>query len=272
MPRSFPGIGSVRLEVSATYVGRMGTYGDADVARVAVLFGEPSRARMLMALGDGRSLPASVLAAEAGLSAPATSAHLAQLRDAGLVSVEPSGRHRYYRLAGPEVAAVLEAMAQIAPAQPVTSLRQGTRASALRFARTCYDHLAGRLGVEVTAGLLRLGALESTDGIASTARRSSDRLSAPLRKHPYRLGPAAGPVFADLGVSLDELSRGSRRPLLRFCMDWTEQCHHLAGRLGAAVCAAAVEEGWIERKPHQRGVRTTEAGAEAFKERLGVVA
>jgi len=240
----------------------MASNGDADVARVAVLFGEPSRARMLMALGDGRSLPASVLAAEAGLSAPATSAHLAQLRAAGLVRVEPSGRHRYYRLAGPEVAAVLEAMAQIAPAQPVTSLRQGTRANALRFARTCYDHLAGRLGVQLTAGLLRLGALEATDGIASTDRRAGDRLSAPVAEHPYRLGPAAADVFGQLGVSL---AGTGRRPLLRFCLDWTEQRHHLAGRLGAAVCAAAVEQGWIERKPHQRGVRITDAGAKAFE-------
>jgi DNA-binding transcriptional ArsR family regulator len=264
MPRSFPDVGSVGLEMSPTYVGGMGTYGDADVARVAVLFGEPSRARMLMALGDGRSLPASVLAAEAGLSAPATSAHLAQLRDAGLVDVEPSGRHRYYRLAGPEVAAVLEAMAQVAPAQPVTSLRQGTRASALRSARTCYDHLAGRLGVQITAGLLRLGALEAADGIASTHRREGDPLSAPLPEHPYRLGPAASAVFADLGVPLEHLGGGSRRPLLRFCVDWTEQSHHLAGRLGAAVCSAAVEQGWIERKPHQRGVRITDAGAKAF--------
>jgi len=241
------------------------------VARVAALFGEPSRARMLMALGDGRSLPASVLAAEAGLSAPATSAHLAQLRAAGLVAVEPSGRHRYYRLAGPEVAAVLEAMAQIAPAQPVTSLRQGTRANALRSGRTCYDHLAGRLGVQVTAGLLRLGALEATDGVASTERRSPDRLSAPVAQHPYRLGPSATAVLGELGVSLERLAGRSRRPLLRFCVDWTEQSHHLAGRLGAAVCAAAVEQGWIVRKPHQRAVRITEAGAEAFAKRLGVV-
>jgi DNA-binding transcriptional ArsR family regulator len=246
----------------------MGVRGDADVARVAVLFGEPSRARMLMALGDGRALPASVLAAEAGLSAPATSAHLAQLRAAGLVAVEPSGRHRYYRLAGPEVAAVLEAMAQIAPPKPVTSLREGTRANALRTARTCYDHLAGQLGVQVTAGLLRQGALESTDGIAATDRRDGDRLSAPLPEHPYRLGPAAADVFGVLGIDLAQFDRPSRRPLLRFCMDWTEQRHHVAGRLGAAVCTAAVELGWIVRKPHQRAVRITEVGLEAFPEWL----
>lgn len=115
--------------------------GDADLARAAALFAEPARARGLLARADGRALPASLLADEAGVSAQATSAHLKRLHEAGLVTVVPSGRHRYYRLAGPDVAAVLEALARIAPSQTVRSLRQGTRANALRSARTCYDHL-----------------------------------------------------------------------------------------------------------------------------------
>ncbi|MGH3499471.1 MAG: ArsR/SmtB family transcription factor [Nocardioidaceae bacterium] len=257
--------------------GRQGSadaYGDADVTRVATLFGEPSRARVLMALADGRALPASVLAAEAGLSPSATSAQLGRLLEAGLLSVEVSGRHRYYRLAGPDVAAVLEAMARLAPARPVSSLRQGTRANALRRARTCYDHLAGQLGVAITTGLLERDALCTGDGGSTPVRRPGDRLSAPLRSHPYRLGEHAADVFGRLGVDLEEVAaptRGrSRRPLLRFCLDWTEQHHHLAGRLGAALLVALLEQGWVERLPQQRAIRVTDRGAVALQRDLGV--
>lgn len=250
-------------------------YGDADVARVAALFGEPSRTRILIALADGRALPASVLADEAGLSAPATSAQLSQLRESGMIAVEPSGRHRYYRLASPDVAAVLEAMAQIAPPKPIRSLREGTRANALRSARTCYDHLAGRLGVQIASHLLERGALVATDGIPTSKRRAGDRLSAPVVNHPYCLGPKAVDVFGELGVDLDELQAHTTkksRPLLRFCMDWTEQQHHLAGQLGAALFEAATSNGWVTRKQGQRAVRLTDRGTKALTERLGLPA
>ena len=157
--------------------------GDADIAAAAALIADPARARVLLALTDGRALPASLLAAEAGLSAPATSAHLAKLRAGGLIEVEQSGRHRYYRLTGPRVAAVLEALATIAPQRPVRSLRQHTRAAALRAARTCYDHLAGRLGVALTAALADRNVLTPTDGIHTTDRRPGDPLAAPLPQH-----------------------------------------------------------------------------------------
>lgn len=252
--------------------------GEADVARVAALFGEPPRARILMALSDGRALPASVLADEAGVSAPAASGHLARLRDAGLITVEPSGRHRYYRLAGPDVAAALEALARIAPTAPVRSLRQGTRAQALRYARTCYDHLAGQLGVAVTAALVDHGALATTDGTAGTERRPGDDLSAPVGLHPYELGPHAAEVLGRLGVDNDCLTpsdqpgRRSKRPLLRFCMDWTEQRHHLAGRLGAAVATAMFDQDWLVRRPRHRAVRLTDDGAAALATRLDLTA
>jgi DNA-binding transcriptional ArsR family regulator len=119
--------------------------GDLDMATAAGLFADPTRARVLMALSDGRALPASVLAAEAAVTPQAASAQLSRLTDAGLLTVERSGRHRYYRLATSQVATVLEALAQLAPMQPVRSLRHSTRAAQLRSARTCYDHLAGRL-------------------------------------------------------------------------------------------------------------------------------
>lgn len=163
MVLSSPGDSSTPVETSCRYRGTMadiahasngGQYGDADVPLVASLFGEPSRARILMALADGRALPASRLANEAGLSAQGTSAQLTRLLTAGLITVEPSRRHRYYRLADRNVAAVLEAMAAIAPPMTVRSLREGTHANALRTARTCYDHLAGQLGVAITGALL----------------------------------------------------------------------------------------------------------------------
>lgn len=240
--------------------------GDADIAGVAVLFGEPSRARILTALADGRALPASVLASETGLSAAATSAHLSKLRNAGLVDMEPSGRYRYYRLASREVAAVIEAMAQIAPTKPIRSLREGTRAHALRVGRTCYDHLAGRLGVAVMAYLLEQGALEANDGISGPQRRASDRLSASVAHHPYALGAPAGTILDGLGVDLGELRQAASasRPLLRFCMDWTEQRHHIAGSLGAAICTAFTANGWITRKTGQRAVALTPAGRSAL--------
>lgn len=245
--------------------------GDADIARVAALFADRSRARVLAALADGRALPASVLAAEAGVSPAAMSAHLGKLLAERLVTVERSGRHRYYTLAGPQVAAVLEALATIAPAQPVTSLRQGTRAQRLRYARTCYDHLAGTLGVMITQALIDHGVLVATDGQQDVLRRPGDRLSAPVRRHPYQLGPAAGSTLTSLGVSLPDLAHDrSPRPLLRFCVDWTEQRHHLAGSLGAALATAFLQAGWVTRQHRSREVRITAAGAAALRERLDI--
>ncbi len=248
------------------------TGGDADVASVAALFAEPTRARMLMALGDGRSLPATVLAAEAGVTPQAASAQLARLRAAGLLAVEQSGRHRYYRLASAHVGTVLEALAQLAPIQPVRSLRDSTRAAALRRARTCYDHLAGGLGVQITQALVDHDALTPVDGIPDIRRRRGDRLSSQLPDHPYILGTAAVPVLSSLGVAAERLTdgRASRRPLLRFCLDWTEQRHHLAGRLGADLLAAFWTAGWITGAPSRRVIRVTPAGSQALKARLGL--
>ncbi len=240
------------------------THGDADIAAIATLFADPGRARILAALADGRALPASVLAGEAGIAASSASAHLRRLVDGGLLEVRPSGRHRYYRLSGPEAADVLEALAAAAPPLPVRSLRQGTRAAALRRARTCYDHLAGRLGVRLTQVLLDRGALQRVDGLRSVDRSDGDPYAAPLRNAPYRLGGEARRVLADFGVDLDRLdpaaNGSSRRPLLRFCVDWSEQRHHVAGRVGAALLEALLSDGSVERRPQERAVRLTDRG------------
>src|SRR4029079_15741561 len=163
-------------------VAELQTGGDADIAAVASLLADPARCTVLLALDDGRALPASVLADEAGISRPTASSHLRKLTDAGLLVVETHGRHRYYRLAGPEVGALVEHLVRLAPSRPVRSLREGTRAARLRSARpwvflreaarsarlrsarTCYDHLAGRLGVQIMGSLLDREVLIGGDG------------------------------------------------------------------------------------------------------------
>jgi DNA-binding transcriptional ArsR family regulator len=233
---------------------------DTDVSAAARLFADRSRSRVVRALMDGRALPASRLAEEASVSAATISSHLAQLLDAGFVRVEQSGRHRYYSLAGPDVAEAFEALSQLAAPQPVTSLREGTRALRLRDARTCYDHLAGRYGVAVTRRLLDDGVLVRDDGAAGLCRQRGDAYAAPLRAHPYSLGPEAGPALAEWGVDLAQVER-DRRDTLRFCMDWTEQQHHLAGGLGAAVLTAFRTRGWVTDGLRPRELAVTDAGS-----------
>jgi DNA-binding transcriptional ArsR family regulator len=244
----------------------------ADIAPIAALFADPTRARIVTALIDGRTLPASVIAQESGVSASTASGHLSRLVTGGVLLVERSGRHRYFRLAGPAVAAAVEALAVIAPQPPVTSLRESTRAAAMRRARTRYDHLAGRLGVALLQGLIDHGALVRDDGRDGTARGPADRLAASVSTHPYRLGDDADAVFGRLGLPLEPLLErpASARALLRFCVDWSEQRHHLAGALGAAVCARAESAGWVGRRAGGRAVVVTELGRRALSDALGI--
>ncbi|GAA5175660.1 metalloregulator ArsR/SmtB family transcription factor [Pseudonocardia eucalypti] len=243
------------------------TRGDPELAGLAALFADPSRARILLALLDGRSLPASVLAGEAGVSAPTASAHLAKLREGGLITVEQSGRHRYHRLANERVATAIEALSALAPAQPIRSLRQHTKAAALRDARSCYDHLAGRLGVAVTAWLVEREALQPIDGVCDTRRRPGEPFSSVLPEHPYRLGPDAERHLATLGVDLpDVVDAPSRRPLLKFCLDWTEQRHHLGGRLGAALLTGLLDRDWLRPTRRRRALELTELGERQLRQ------
>jgi DNA-binding transcriptional ArsR family regulator len=192
--------------------------GDTDLARVGALIGDPRRARVLGALADGRELPASVLAAEAGVAPSTASVHLGKLVDGGLVLAERHGRHRYFRLSGPDVARALEALARIAPPAPVRSLREGTRAHAVRVARTCYDHLAGRLGVALMAGLVEGGVLVGGDGRHERSRARGDRPSAVGRDLDYRLTDGGARRLRDLGVDVEVALAGPRTPI-RYCVD-----------------------------------------------------
>lgn len=242
--------------------------GDTDLAALGSVLGERARARMLLALGDGRALPASVLASEAGVAASTASGHLAKLVDAGLLAVTSQGRHRYYRLAGPHVAELIEVVARVAPAAPVRSLRDGTRAQALREARTCYDHLAGRLGVAVMQALIGDGAITGGDGRHHINGDGADRLSAPGRDVDYRLTRAGARRLATLGVEVPAV--GAQGSPLRYCVDWTEQAHHLSGPLGRALAGRLLELGWLRRAERGRAVHVTDLGRRGLERELAV--
>lgn len=235
--------------------------GDVELAAVGALVGDPGRCRMLLALDDGRALPASRLAAEAGISAATASSHLGKLTEAGLLAVEPRGRHRYYRLAGPEVAELLEALQRLAPVAPVRSLRQGTRAAALREARTCYDHVAGRLGVALMAALIDRGHLTGGDG----AYDAGDPRAGFGHHADYALTPSGDDFLARLGVRVPP-----RRRLIRYCVDWSEQRHHLAGGLGRGLLDRLHELDWIRRTDATRALRITGSGRDGLRTTFGV--
>ncbi len=214
-----------------------------DLAAVGALVGHPSRAAMLDALLAGRALTATELARTAGVSPATASEHLARLRVGGMVEVLVQGRHRYHRIASPDVATALEALAHIAPPKPATTLRQSRRAKSLAEARTCYDHLAGRSAVALHDGLVARGWLVPEPG-------------------GYRLTGAGRDGLLAWGVDVvaaDESWRAYARP----CLDWTERREHLAGALAAAIAAALVDgpEPWfVRRADDHRGLRPTSVG------------
>jgi DNA-binding transcriptional ArsR family regulator len=201
---------------------------DRDLAAVGALIGEPARAAMLDALAAGYSLPAGELARLAGVHPATATAHLRRLVDGGLVRVRAQGRHRYHELAGPEVAAALEALARVAPPAAVHSLRQHRTARGLAQARTCYDHLAGLRGVQLRDRLLAARALREVDERDHELTRRGHRLLAALEVD-------AEPLLA------------SRRIFARACLDGTERRPHLAGVLAATLTSRLLELGWLSR-------------------------
>jgi DNA-binding transcriptional ArsR family regulator len=226
---------------------------NAMFARVAALAGDPARAGMLHALMDGRALTASELARVAGITAQTASSHLARMAAVGLLSVEKQGRHRYHRLASPAVAQMMETIMQVAsdlePSHPRLSV--GPRDAALRAARTCYDHLAGRLGVALADALVAGGHAE----LASDGGVITD----------------SGIVFlSGIGIDVDSLLAGrgkrSSRVLCRPCLDWSERRPHLAGVVGAALCAHSFTKGWIRRIDGTRAVAITPKGWRVFRD------
>ena len=242
--------------------------GDADIASIGALVADPGRAKILLALGDGRALPASVLADEAGVAASTASAHLGKLVKGGMLRVERHGRHRYFRVAGPEVGELIEALARISPPAPVRSLKQGNKAQAVRFARTCYDHLAGMLGTQLMEGMLDRELLTGGDGVFDPDAAREDRLAAPGFDLDYRLTPSGMRELKAFGIDFDSLP--ARRPLIRYCVDWSEQRHHLAGSLGAALAARMIELGWVRKAERSRAVHVSHRGLDGLREHFGV--
>ncbi|MFC8300669.1 ArsR/SmtB family transcription factor [Micromonospora orduensis] len=220
------------------------------LAELAALLADGTRAGICLALLDGRAWTAGELARRAGVAPSTASDHLTRLVQGGLLVEERQGRHRYLRLAGPTVAQLIESLAGHAPAPPAPtgSLRAVTAGAALAYARTCYDHLAGRLGVLMYDALLADGRLDRANGLTLT--------------------PDGWAWAAGLGVPVQVL-RSGRRQVVRDCLDWTERRAHLAGALGAALCRRFTELDWITRGTG-RVVRVTPTGRSALAESLAV--
>ncbi|MFE6199527.1 ArsR/SmtB family transcription factor [Streptomyces sp. NPDC057838] len=222
----------------------------AGLARLTALLADETRATCLLALLDGRAWTAGELARHAGVAPSTLSEHLSRLVAGGLLAEERQGRHRYVRLAGTRVAQLVEDLAaQVAPdraARP-RNLRESTAGAAMARGRTCYDHLAGRLGIVVTDALTARGLL--------------------VRETGFALTDAGVSWFGTAGIGL---GRRGRRPLARACLDWTERRPHLAGVAGAALCRHALETGWCVRIGSGRAVKVTAAGARALSGLLGI--
>lgn len=229
--------------------------GRRDLARIGALVSDQARCQMLLALGDGRALPAGVLAAEAGVTAATASSHLHKLTAGGLLTVEVAGRRRNYRLAGPDVGVLVEALERLAPALPVRSLEQSQRARAHREARVCYDHVAGRLGVEMMRAMVERGHLKPVDEAAE----------ADAGEVRYAITVEGGAFLETLGVIVPP----SRRPV-RYHADSTEEGLHLSGALGRSLLARFVDLGWLRRQQKQR-LQITPDGLTGFDLRFGLV-
>ena len=195
---------------------------------IAALVGDPARSNMLTALLSGRALTAGELASEAGITPQTASSHLARLESGGLIEPEKQGRHRYYRLTGPDVAAVLEGLAGLAARAGHMRVRTGPKEPALRRARICYDHLAGDLGVQMLDSLKKRRLI----------RHSKQTMN--LTKEGQRFMADA------LQISTEALVH-PRRPMCKACLDWSERRHHLAGTLGAAIMKRFTELKWAAR-------------------------
>jgi DNA-binding transcriptional ArsR family regulator len=222
---------------------------DADLSSVAELM-SAHRASMLLALSGGRALTAGDLAARAGISASLASNHLHRLLEGGLVSVEQQGRRRLYTLASPHVAEVIEAMLTLAPERRATNLRDARQGDAIRRARTCYDHLAGALGVALTDALEHQGVIRAADDHYVLTDRGEHRLQS-------------------FGIDVEDL-RGQRRAFARSCLDWTERRPHLAGALGAGIADRLLELGWVTHVPRGRALRVTDPGHKGLRAEFAI--
>ena len=223
-----------------------------NIARIAALIGDHARAEILTALVAGQALTATELAQVAGVTKQTVSAHLAKLLDARLLAAESQGRHRYFRLADRDVAALLENLMGVAYRAGAMRVRPGPREPELRKARVCYDHLAGELGVLVYDSLEQRRLLQAREGAPQLTRQGEQ-------------------FFREMGIDIAELTR-ERRPLCRACLDWSMRRHHLAGTLGAAILKRCYETGWARRVRNSRVVSFSAGGERALRDRFPLAA
>ncbi len=221
---------------------------EPSMASIGALIGSPARAAILAILFDGRALTATELAQAANVSAPTTSEHLSKLVTGGLIVCEKHGRHRYYKIAGSEVAEALEPLVHLVRDRPVPARSMSPETKAIRKARLCYDHIAGHLGVLITSALVDRGYLVPTE-------------------HNYDLSDAGEAFFTDLGIDIPE-TKSKRRLFAPQCLDWSERKPHFAGALGAAFTDHAFKLNWIKRAKRRRIIEVTPKGRQAFSEIL----
>jgi DNA-binding transcriptional ArsR family regulator len=223
-----------------------------DIAMVASLVGDPARANMLTALMNGRALTATELSQEAGITPQTASSHLSKLEAGGLIEQEKQGRHRYYRLADPDVADVMESLQGLAARAGHLRVRTGPKDPALRRARVCYDHLAGDLGVQMLDSMRR----------QELVRQNKTEIEL----------TQDGERFVEKALQIDAKSLNHpRRPVCKVCLDWSERRHHLAGTLGAALMQRFTELKWAARDPSpgSRVVQFTRQGEKRFAALFG---
>lgn len=217
-----------------------------NMAEVASLLGDTSRATILASMMDGRFHTASELAYMAAIKPQTASFHLAKLIEGKLIKVEKQGRHRYFQLAGEDIAQFLESFLAISPPPEVRSLKQSSQMKLLQDARTCYDHLAGKLGVQLTEALTDAGYIK-------------------LEDKQFVLTDEGTLFFTTFGLDLAAVKR-KRRSFSHACLDWSERRYHLAGALGSELLNQLLSLGWLTRVPSIRAIKVTEKGRTAFKE------
>jgi DNA-binding transcriptional ArsR family regulator len=222
----------------------------AMIAEIAALAGDPARANILTALLDGRAMTATELAYAARVTPQTTSAHLGKLTEAGLITATPSGRHRYFRLASPKVAQMLESIVAVAGDNRPRFRPLSRQAAELRAARVCYDHLAGQLGVRIAEAMIARGYLVMEDDAG-------------------RITEAGMRYLWELGIDTRVAGKG-RRHLCRACLDWTERRPHIGGAIGAALAERWLALGWIVRAKGSRAVTVTREGEQGFRASLGL--
>ncbi|MFD3448945.1 ArsR/SmtB family transcription factor [Microbacteriaceae bacterium 4G12] len=221
-----------------------------NAALIATLVSETSRAAILTVLLDGRFHPASELAYMAGIKPQTASFHLSKMVYANVVAVEKQGRHRYYGIQNQEVAQIMESLLSIAPPVEIKSLKQASENKSLRLARTCYDHLAGHLGVQLTLSLINMGIINE-------------------EKYGFIVTEKGEEFFTAFEIDLEKVKK-KRRSFSHKCLDWSERRHHLAGALGNALLERLLELNWVQRLPKTRAIKITNDGQKGFKETFSI--